>query len=62
MLLLERIWEMFPEDMATREDFVDRMGQLYDSGRQGGDEGGGKGARRKRARAPPSAGSGDEDL
>ena len=35
MLLLERIWDMFPEAMATREHFVDRMGQLYDNGRQG---------------------------
>ena len=35
MLLLERIWDMFPEAMATREHFVDRMGQLYDCGRQG---------------------------
>ena len=34
MLLLERIWEMFPEAMRTRDDFVGRMGLLYDSGRQ----------------------------
>lgn len=30
-LLLERIWEMFPEAMRTREDFVAKMGELYDS-------------------------------
>lgn len=34
MLLLERIWEMFPDAMQTRAEFVDRMGMLYDSGRQ----------------------------
>jgi hypothetical protein len=34
MLLLEQIWDMFPEAMRTREDFVDRMGALYDTGRQ----------------------------
>ena len=56
MLLLERIWDMFPEAMATKEDFVDRMGQLYDSGRQGGD-----GApKRKRAR-PARDGADDDD-
>ena len=33
MLLLEQIWELFPEAMRTREEFVDRMGALYDSGR-----------------------------
>ena len=33
MLLLEKIWEMFPEAMRTREEFVDRMGALYDTGR-----------------------------
>jgi hypothetical protein len=32
MMLLERIWEMFPEAMRSREDFVDRMGMLYDTG------------------------------
>lgn len=35
-LLLERIWDMFPESMRTREEFVARMGELYDSGRQCG--------------------------
>jgi hypothetical protein len=30
-LLLERIWEMFPECMRTREDFVAKMAELYDS-------------------------------
>jgi hypothetical protein len=30
-LLLERIWETFPESMRTRESFVARMGELYDS-------------------------------
>jgi len=34
ILLLEKIWEMFPDAMRTREEFVDRMGALYDSGRQ----------------------------
>jgi hypothetical protein len=34
MLLLEQIWDMFPEAMRTREEFVDRMGALYDTGRQ----------------------------
>ncbi len=34
MLLLERIWEIFPEAMRTRDEFVGRMGMLYDSGRQ----------------------------
>lgn len=34
MLLLERIWEMFPEAMQSREEFVDRMGALYDNGRR----------------------------
>lgn len=29
-LLLERIWEMFPESMRTREDFVHKMGEIYD--------------------------------
>lgn len=33
-LLLERIWETFPESMHTREAFVARMGELYDTGRQ----------------------------
>jgi hypothetical protein len=33
-LLLERIWDLFPDAMQTREDFVDRMGTLYDTGRQ----------------------------
>ena len=46
MLLLERIWDMFPEAMASRADFVDRMGQLYDTGRQGP----GEAAQRKRPR------------
>jgi len=58
MLLLEKIWEMFPEAMRTREEFVDRMGALYDSGRQKGagekralndDSGGQRGAGEKRA-------------
>ena len=30
--LLERIWEVFPESMRTREEFVARMEKLYDSG------------------------------
>lgn len=30
-LLLERIWETFPESMRTREAFVAKMGELYDS-------------------------------
>jgi hypothetical protein len=55
MLLLERIWEMFPEDMASREQFVDRMGQLYDSGRQD------PGARRKRARTGEGEGEGESE-
>lgn len=29
-LLLERIWEMFPECMRSREDFVAKMGEIYD--------------------------------
>jgi hypothetical protein len=33
-LLLERIWEMFPESMRSREEFVAKMGELYDSGGQ----------------------------
>ena len=44
LVLLERIWEMFPDAMATREDFVGRMGLLYDTGS------------RKRARSPPAEG------
>lgn len=47
-LLLERIWEMFPESMLTREDFVARMGELYDTA-AGGD------ARARRKRARPTA-------
>lgn len=34
VLLLEKIWETFPECMRSREEFVTRMGELYDSGRQ----------------------------
>lgn len=34
-LLLERIWEMFPESMRTRADFVAKMGELYDGARPG---------------------------
>lgn len=30
-LLLERIWELFPESMKSRDDFVARMGELYDT-------------------------------
>ena len=30
MQLLERIWELFPDAMQTRAEFVDRMGTLYD--------------------------------
>ena len=33
-ILLEMIWEAFPECMRTKEEFVARMGELYDSGRQ----------------------------
>jgi hypothetical protein len=32
-LLLEKIWEMFPECMRTRDAFVAKMGELYDSSR-----------------------------
>ena len=31
-LLLERIWELFPESMRSREDFVAKMGEIYDTG------------------------------
>jgi hypothetical protein len=34
MLLLERIWELFPDAMRSRAEFVDRMGDLYDAKRQ----------------------------
>ncbi len=34
ILLLERIWDAFPECMNTREKFVAKMGELYDNGRQ----------------------------
>lgn len=34
MLLLERIWDLFPGAMQTRAEFVDRMGELYDTKRQ----------------------------
>lgn len=34
-LILERIWETFPEDMRSREAFVARMGDMYDSSVQG---------------------------
>lgn len=37
-LLLERIWELFPESMRSREEFVAKMGEIYD----------GAGAKRKR--------------
>ena len=30
--LLDRIWELFPDAMRTRAEFVDCMCQLYDSG------------------------------
>lgn len=30
-LLLEKIWELFPESMKSRDDFVAKMGELYDS-------------------------------
>jgi len=33
-LLLARIWEVFPDAMRTREEFVERMGELYDAGAQ----------------------------
>jgi len=33
--LLERIWELFPDAMRSRDDFVDCMCQLYDSRGQG---------------------------
>ncbi len=33
-LLLEQIWGMFPESMRTKEDFVARMGELYETGAQ----------------------------
>lgn len=37
-LLLERIWEMFPESMRTRDDFVAKMGEIYDCNQlEGGD-------------------------
>ena len=29
--LLERIWELFPESIKSRETFVAKMGELYDS-------------------------------
>ena len=34
MHLLEQIWDLFPEAMGTREEFVGRLGALYDTGRQ----------------------------
>ena len=34
--LLERIWELFPDAMRSRDDFVDCMCQLYDSRGHGG--------------------------
>jgi len=33
-LILERIWETFPESMRTREQFVAKMGEMYDNNRQ----------------------------
>jgi hypothetical protein len=33
MLLLERVWDLFPDAMRTRAEFVDRMGELYDAKR-----------------------------
>jgi hypothetical protein len=33
-LLLEKIWNTFPEIMGTKEDFVAKMGEIYDNGRQ----------------------------
>ena len=33
-LLLERIWEAFPDSMRTREEFVEKMGELYDANSQ----------------------------
>lgn len=35
LLLLERVRELFPDAMQSRELFVDRMCHLYDGGRQG---------------------------
>ena len=34
MLLLEKIWEMFPDSMHSKGEFVERMEALYDSKRQ----------------------------
>ena len=36
LLLLERIWDLFPNAMGSRTEFVDCMCQLYDSRSQGG--------------------------
>jgi len=44
-LLLERIWELFPDAMRSRDDFVDCMCQIYD----------GRGRAGKRARAASGA-------
>ncbi len=49
-LLLERVWELFPDAMQSRELFVDRMCQLY--------EGAVRGEKRPRTRAPPQGGNG----
>lgn len=35
LLLLERIRELFPAAMGSRDEFVESMCQLYDGGRQG---------------------------
>lgn len=32
VLLLERIWELFPDAMRSRNGFVDQMAQLYERG------------------------------
>ena len=60
-LLLEKIWELFPESMKSRDDFVARMGELYDTRHDLAAE---PQAEQEQARAPdepephqPSAGS-----
>jgi len=51
-LLLEKISDTFPECMGTREDFVAKMGEIYDTGRQLRAE---AGRNKKRARISSSA-------
>lgn len=50
-ILLEKIWETFPESMRTREEFVAKMGELYDSGRQAPCQAA-AGEKRKRGESP----------